>query len=301
MRVALIGYGYWGRILRRYLDADPRIRLARICSRDIQPDGLYTDDLEEVLLDEGIEALFICTPIDTHFAICERGLMAGKHIFCEKPTTKGWGQFQVLEQLAAENGGVLYTDYIYTVSPSIQKMRELLGRCGKIRLVRGGIGQFGAFYPGDSIYEVIGVHLFSILPYLFGDVAVTGCRVDGLYGDHTVHGDVSMELAGKLRVELRLDLLQPKKVRTFSVYGTEGSILFDMMDEVTLRFCGYRKVGAGYVVGERQEWRFDERDNLRYVVDDFLGCIEAGEDGQNRMIAEWVDAVLGKIWNKDGS
>ena len=70
MRVALIGYGYWGRILRRYLDADPRIRLARICSRDIQPDGLYTDDLEEVLLDEGIEALFICTPIDTHFAIC---------------------------------------------------------------------------------------------------------------------------------------------------------------------------------------------------------------------------------------
>ena len=175
MRVALIGYGYWGRILRRYLDADPRIRLARICSRDIQPDGLYTDDLEEVRLDEGIEALFICTPIDTHLAICERGLRAGKHIFCEKPTTKGWGQFQVLEQLAAENGRVLYTDYIYTVSPSIQKMRELLGRCGKIRLVRGGIGQFGAFYPGDSIYEVIGVHLFSILPYLFGDVAVTGC------------------------------------------------------------------------------------------------------------------------------
>lgn len=292
LRAALIGYGYWGRILRRYLDAHPRIRLARICSKGAARDSLYTDDLEEVLQDRGIGALFVCTPVDTHFAICERGLMAGKHIFCEKPTTKERGQLQALERLARAEGRILYTDYIYTVSPSIRKMKELLGRCGQIRLVRGGIGQFGAFYPGDSVYEVIGVHLFSILPYLFGDVEVTGCRADGLQGDHAVHGDVSMELAGKIRVEFRMDLLHPKKVRTFSVYGTEGSILFDMMDEVTLRSCGYQKTGDGYVMGGQREWRFDETDNLRYVVDDFLDCVEAGDDTSNRMVAEKVDEIL---------
>ncbi len=292
LRAALIGYGYWGRILRRYLDAHPRIQLARICSMGAVQDGLYTDDLEEVLQDRGIGALFVCTPIDTHFTICERGLMAGKHIFCEKPTTKERGQLQALEKLAQEEGKILYTDYIYTVSPSIRRMKELLGRCGQIRLVRGGIGQFGGFYPGDSIYEVIGVHLFSILPYLFGDVEVTGCRTDGLQGDPAVHGDVSMELAGKIRVEFRMDLLHPKKVRTFSVYGSEGSILFDMMDEVTLRFCGYKKSGVGYVVEEEREWRFDETDNLRYVVDDFLDCIEREDNDKNVMISKKVDSIL---------
>lgn len=44
-----------------------------------------TKDYKEILQDEEIEAVIICSSTDTHSAISVEAIEAGKHVFCEKP------------------------------------------------------------------------------------------------------------------------------------------------------------------------------------------------------------------------
>ncbi len=53
-------------------------------------------DFAEILTDPEIDAVFICSPTDTHADLIKQGAAAGKHIFCEKPIS-----FSDTETLAA--------------------------------------------------------------------------------------------------------------------------------------------------------------------------------------------------------
>ena len=44
-----------------------------------------TKDYKEVLADENIDAVLICSSTDTHSVISVEAIKAGKHVFCEKP------------------------------------------------------------------------------------------------------------------------------------------------------------------------------------------------------------------------
>lgn len=299
LKVALIGYGYWGKIMYKYLLSNPFIELVKICTKSMDEKDIFTENIDDILLDDNIEILFICTPIDTHYDICKRGLEAGKHIFCEKPATKEEGQLEELWRISENKGKILYIDYIYTVSPSIRKMKEILNECGEIYLVKGEISQLGKFYPNDTVYDVIGVHVFSVIAYLFNNIKILDYQVEGIKDLYGTQGHVSLKLENNIKIEVELNLLHPKKIRLFSIYGSNGSILFDMMDETTLYLCKYEYEGEKYVVLEKKEWSFNEFDNLEWVIHDFISCIQRGESTQNKMISTVVDQMLMKIDRND--
>jgi len=94
MKVALIGYGYWGINLARTISQTKGYDLVTIFDEDInrisEAKKLYKFEvctsLEEVL-SKDIEAIFIATPPATHYKVAKKALEANKHIFVEKPFT----------------------------------------------------------------------------------------------------------------------------------------------------------------------------------------------------------------------
>ncbi|MGN1347336.1 MAG: Gfo/Idh/MocA family oxidoreductase, partial [Acutalibacteraceae bacterium] len=44
-----------------------------------------TKDYKEILADETIDAVLVCSSTDTHAQISIEAINAGKHVFCEKP------------------------------------------------------------------------------------------------------------------------------------------------------------------------------------------------------------------------
>lgn len=62
-------------------------------------------DYEEILSDEEIDAIFICSPTDTHVPIILKAAEAGKHIFCEKPISFSIQETEVA-LAAVEKAGV---------------------------------------------------------------------------------------------------------------------------------------------------------------------------------------------------
>ena len=49
-------------------------------------EGIYLDH-HEILNDERIDAVLICSSTDTHASISIEAIQKGKHIFCESPST----------------------------------------------------------------------------------------------------------------------------------------------------------------------------------------------------------------------
>lgn len=94
INIAVVGSGYWGKNLGRYFHALGV--LGAICDKDPQVLGKFQEKYLEIpgvcnfdnLLDDStpsIEALVIASPAETHYTLAKKGLVAGKHVFVEKP------------------------------------------------------------------------------------------------------------------------------------------------------------------------------------------------------------------------
>ncbi len=294
MKVALVGYGYWGKILRKYIDASPNFELTAITTKDdVISDPIFTT-LDEILENESIEAVFVCTPIDSHYDICKACLQRGKHVFCEKPTVKTMQQFQSILKIAEKQSRIIHTDYIYTTSPSIKKIQQQLEIIGEVCSVSGEISQFGNFYPNDSVDEILGVHLFSVLAYLFpqftiNDIYYNHCNVLKNWEQR-----VCIIINEKIDVTFLYGLLSNKKIRKIKIVGVLGIFLFDMLDlEGSLRLTRYSQDSMGqWNKREEEIWNFDEGNNLESALKDFQKAIVTGNNIENIEIATRVMEVL---------
>jgi predicted dehydrogenase len=88
---------------------------------------------------DGIEAVTIVTPNDSHAALARLFLERGVHVVCDKPLTTGLAQSRALAALAESRGLLLGVTYNYTGYPLIRHARRLIaeGAIGRPRIVRG--------------------------------------------------------------------------------------------------------------------------------------------------------------------
>lgn len=301
MDVALLGYGYWGQIIEKYIRKSPTMNLKKIYVRSMQKHkgDIFTDDLNGIMHASDIEAVFICLPSSQHYDICKMALQSNKHVFCEKPLVKYDQNHQELVELAQNKQKVLFTDYIYTVSPSIQLIKEKLHLLGNIYLVEGQLLQFGKFYQGDSIWENIGIHLISVICSWFPDLQIEKIQ---RMGHEKVHGHIEsvlLEDAHGMQVKLECSLLCPQKKRCIYIYGEKGSICFDMMDPTaTVRCYLYNSEDRVCELLQESAWKYDEHNNLEQALIYFQTFVESYDYGSNLLLSKKIHDILGGILGK---
>lgn len=96
LNIGIIGAGRIGKIHAHNLIAHPGVKVKAISDLQIHSLTEWAKDLgipritadnNEVISDEGIDAIFICSTTDTHIELINKAVAAGKHIFCEKPVS----------------------------------------------------------------------------------------------------------------------------------------------------------------------------------------------------------------------
>src|SRR5829696_4144051 len=116
VRMAVVGLGYWGPNLVRNLYELPEVELVSVC--DLREDALaaigrrypavtLTTSYDEVLADDGVDAVAIATPVSTHFPLASAALRAGKHVFIEKPFAASSGEARGVIELADKHDRVV--------------------------------------------------------------------------------------------------------------------------------------------------------------------------------------------------
>ncbi len=155
INVALIGYQFMGkahsnayRQAARFFDMDVEPVLKVICGRSEEKVKHaqhqfgwqeYATRWEDVIARNDIDVIDIGTPNNTHAAIAQAALKAGKHVLCEKPLAISVDDARESWKTAVETGLINGICHNYRFAPAIAYAAKLVkeGRLGKIRHFRG--------------------------------------------------------------------------------------------------------------------------------------------------------------------
>jgi predicted dehydrogenase len=152
----LVGCGYWGSILRRYVEENEFFEL--VCVADSKT------DLNVVWGNREVEAVVVATPIETHYSIVKAALLAGKHVFCEKPLALKVEECNELKKISKSCGLVLHTDYVFTFSRGLRFIQEVIGAAevGELLACELNVKHLGRFGRQD-VFWLLGSHMLSVL------------------------------------------------------------------------------------------------------------------------------------------
>jgi predicted dehydrogenase len=124
------------------LSSDPDRAIASARELGLAADRSYADAesmaASERARDDGIEAVSIVTPNNSHFPIAKTFLDAGIHVICDKPMTVSSAEAEELIDVAERNRRILAVTYNYSGYPLIRQARAMVanGELGDIRVVQ---------------------------------------------------------------------------------------------------------------------------------------------------------------------
>jgi predicted dehydrogenase len=320
IRLALIGYGYWGPNYARILNELPDCELvgcAEICPNALQrvrqrlPEIEVTTDYRQWLDRPDLDGFIVATPAVTHYPVVRDCLQAGKHVLCEKPLTRSAEEALDLAAISDTSHRTLMVGHTFLFNPAVQMVKEYLDRgiLGKPLYVYGQRLGLGPIRKDVSVLWDLAAHDVSILLHLFGAAAPWSevmARGES-YIQPSIEDVVflTMRLQERLLANFHVSWLDPAKVRRLTVVGTEKMVVFDDVDpfhRLMLYDKGFRFATTEESFGEFHAILQDGnvlipkvqvREPLKEQVSHFLRCVR----GEERCLSDgrFAAAVVGVL------
>jgi predicted dehydrogenase len=240
VKVGQIGLGYWGPNLARTVagmdgaeltalcDADPE-SLARVGSR-YSGIPLYSD-ASDLLGSDGLDAVLIATPADTHYVLVRSAIEAGKHVFVEKPMARTVSEAEDLVGRAEAAGVVLMPGHVFLYNAAVRKVRDLIvsGALGDIYYIYSQRLNLGQVRQDVNALWNFAPHDLSILGYWLGAEPTRVVARGFSYLQPGVEDVVFMTLdyPGGVGANVHISWLDPQKVRMMTVVGSEKMVIYD--------------------------------------------------------------------------
>lgn len=145
------------------------------------PDAKIYTEYKELLADENIEVVHVCTPNRSHAPISIDSLYAGKHVMCEKPMAKTAEDAKKMVEAARDTGKKLTIGYQHRHKPEAIYLKSVIDRgdLGDIYFAkafavrRRGTPNWGVFLneyeQGGGPLIDIGTHSLDITLYLMNN------------------------------------------------------------------------------------------------------------------------------------
>lgn len=140
MRVAIIGFGYWGEILFKFtVGLKKYIDYICVVDKDLTKREKaikykvdFFESIEQVF--EKVDVFIIATWENTHYELVKQCLLRGKHVFVEKPLAVNLKEVRQLVKIARENNLILMVDHtlIYDKSFCLLKKKIERGEIGEL-------------------------------------------------------------------------------------------------------------------------------------------------------------------------
>lgn len=279
---ALIGKGYWGLILKKYLESDCRYCLLHLAGKSYP--------LKRIWNDKKVSLVIIATPNDTHSALVIESLKNGKHVVVEKPLALNAKDSQKILSLSRRLNKFVITDYTQTFSPGLNFLANRKLNIGKILSyeIRVGKTELLKNSQTNNVFWHLMPHLLSVLN-MFESIDTFTFRPQSL-----VESNKGLITTGLLVFEkgfLRASVDYPPREFVVVLYGKNGTAIYSAFGDPTVLITRRgNKIEGGGVAKERS-LSFNERDNLKFMLD-YVWEVLASKKKSNLNMAMRVTKVL---------
>lgn len=236
--VAVLGSGYWGKNLVRVLGQLGVLKV--VCDRNSDVAEKFSQTMpgveacasvSEVLSRADVDAVVVATPAETHASLVRQSLLAGKHVFVEKPMALKVEEASELVKLADSQGLTLMVGHLLQYHPVYIRLKNMArgGDLGKINYIYSNRLNLGKIRREENILWSFAPHDISMILGLVGEDPVTVSAKGGTFLSSGVPDvTVSMfEFPNKVKAHIFVSWLHPFKEQKLVVVGDCQMAVFD--------------------------------------------------------------------------
>ena len=271
--------------------------------------GIAVVDYKDILADDEVEAVSVCTPNKMHSIISIDCLKAGKNVLCEKPAARVYSEALEMQKAQHESGKVLNIGVVNRFNGAVNKIRKMIadGELGEVyhvyvsfRSHRSIPGLGGAFttkaIAGGGTLIDWGVHYLDIVMYCMNDPkpltvsAKAFCKLgvdmknyvyESMWAENTkdLNGtyDVDDSVTGFVRTEgptITFNGAWAQNIGIGESYidflGTKAGIRLNYGGDFTVW-----STADGKLISYKPE--FEGGNHFQTEIDSFIRCIRTGE------------------------
>ena len=165
------------------VDGEPK-GLAKAAA--LVPGARSSVDWRDAVNDPDVDLVDICLPDNLHYEVARAALLAGKHVYCEKPLTNTAPEARELADIAASKKLITRVGHAFPRNPAHDVAKDIIdsGEIGEIKMFRGSqhvdvlgdpMAPFmwradGKLAPTGIVGDT-GSHVFSFMDRLVGRVS----------------------------------------------------------------------------------------------------------------------------------
>jgi len=239
IRVGIVGCGYWGAKHVRNFHELAEADLALVCDIDegklqhVKSQYPYVATTTNFgdLLKDGIDAVVVTTPVNSHYRLAREALLHNKHVLVEKPLTASSRQAVDLIELSEKTGRTLMAGHTYEYHPAVDFLRNMIrsGELGRIYYIDAARLNLGLFRPDVNVIWDLAPHDTSIVLSLLDQEPISVSARGASCVDRNVHDVAYMELRfpGEKLAHIHVSWLDPCKVRQITIVGSKKMVIYD--------------------------------------------------------------------------
>lgn len=302
VRIGVVGCGYWGPNLIRNLRSLPDCEMRMMCDvqqgrlthlKTLYPEVQSSTDYPAMLADGGLDAVAIATPVGRHHEMAKAALLAGKHVFIEKPMARSSAECEELITLARSKGLVLMVGHTFLYSAPVRRIKEIIdaGDIGQVRYLNCRRLNLGLFQKDINVTWDLAPHDISIILHLMGESPASVSCQGSANVTPGVEDVTSMCMTfprGGFAV-VQSSWLDPRKVREITIVGARRMIvyddlqpqeklkIFDMRVERPPHYDTFAEFHYAYHYGDIYTPFVKQEEPLKVMCQHFLDCIRKGQ------------------------
>ena len=291
---AVVGCGIWGRnIVRNFYNLGA---LHSVCDLDnenlkmiqeLYPDVNTTNDFNSLLSNPEVVAMCIVTPSHTHFNLVKKAILAGKHVYVEKPISTSSNEARELKELAQQMDVKLLVGHLLLYHPAVNRLKMLIaeGVLGDIKYVQSDRLNINYFKNDRSVMWDLAPHDVSMIAHITGKAPLKVISATGAATEFENICDIThltIEFEDGMIGQVSDSWIHPQKRVTLLVRGTKATaILDDTVQEGKLKVYDNKKGSQN----EIEVFDYLEIEPLKLECQHFLNCIKNNKiprsDGEN--------------------
>lgn len=236
--VAVVGSGYWGKnLVRNYYELKA---LKLICDTN---EMVLTDfknsypgietcvAFNDVLSHNDIQGVVIATPAEQHYSLAKEALLAGKHVYVEKPLGLHEEEADELIQLAADQNLILMVGHLLQYHPVFIGLKNMAanGELGRINYIYSNRLNLGKIRREENILWSFAPHDISMILSLAGETPESIMATGGNYLHQRI-ADVTtthLKFPSGLQAHVFVSWLHPFKEQKLVVVGDKKMAVFN--------------------------------------------------------------------------
>lgn len=236
----IVGLGYWGpNVLRNLIDVDSfkdiycyDIKQSQLdTNKKRYPSIILAKKYSDILNNDNINCVFICTPPETHYKLARDALFCNKNILIEKPMTVNVKEAEELIEISKKRSLKLMVGHTFEYSPAVEKIREIIeeGVLGDIYFILMTRINLGVHRKDVSVIWDLATHDLSILFRLINEMPD---RISAVSNSFIKKGlkdvaFINLKYNTGAIVNINVSWLSPKKIRETIIVGSKKMLVYD--------------------------------------------------------------------------